>query len=305
MSHVTLWIVLAVSVAALFGACHDTGRAPDRMPSDAASTAGDTTELQRIYGAIDAHHEQLMARYQQMAGQMDGDLQKMVGYMGDMHGQAARMHRGMMGGRGHGMMGREMHEGGGMRGGMMQRRQTREWDRQMRAMHQQMGRHMRQQGHDEMAALHDQMMRYYDEAAAALPEDEGEAQAAPSAPEGEISGQSVYQQYCATCHGTEGQGLGSAFPPLAASGWVTGEAETPIRIVLHGLEGRIQVQGESYDGLMPPFGGRLSDEEIAALLSYVRTRWGNDAGAVSVEAVRRVRQDNAARTQPWTPEAIR
>jgi mono/diheme cytochrome c family protein len=306
MKHAGQFLLLVALFPALLGACGGADRTPGpAATSNIEAVANDTTELRRIYDAIDTHHEQLMAGYRQMAGQMDGELQQMVDYMAQMHGQTAQMHRGMMGDRGHGMMGRGMHEGGMMGSGMMGRHQTREWDRQMRAMHQQMSRHMRQQGFGEMAAMHEQMAGRYGEAADAVSTSEGEAPAAPQAPEGEVSGQAVYQQYCATCHGADGQGLGGTFPPLAASGWVTGDAETPIRIVLHGLEGPIQVQGTSYDGVMPSFGARLSDTEVAALLNYVRSHWGNEASEVTVEEVRSVRQQYQGRAQPWTPDTVR
>lgn len=308
-------LLIAVLLATLT-ACGDGERARelDAAPGDpvatAASATDDTTRLAQIYDTLNARYGRLMADYRQMAGEMGGDVQQMYDYMEQMHGQATQRHQMMMGGRGGmmgqgGMMGRGRHGGGMMGGGMMERSQTREWDQQMLAMHQQMGQYMRQQGYDQMAGLHDQMARSYGEAADALPEAEGEASEAPPSPEGEVSGANVYRQHCATCHGSSGQGLGGAFPPLAGSDWVTGSAETPVRIVLHGLQGQVEVGGQSYDGMMPAFRARLSDDEVAAVLSYVRSQWGNDAPAISADAVRSVRQQYEGRTQPWSPDAVR
>jgi hypothetical protein len=63
-----------------------------------------------------------------------------------------------------------------------------------------------------------------------------------------------------------------------------------MRIVLHGLQGQIQVQDRTFDGTMPAFGSRLSDEEVAALLAYVRSSRGSDAPAVTIGTVRVVRE---------------
>lgn len=284
----------------------------------------DTTELRRTYDAIDEDHERMMAQYQQMAPEMQGDVRRMYETMQQMHDQVMPMHRQMMGaatgdggmmddrpsGRGmmrdepsgHGMMGRGMMGEGMMHSGMMG-----EWDRQMVAMHQQMAGFMRQQGYDDMAELHDQMMQHYQGAADALPEStEGDRsdEAAQDA-ERAVSGQSIFQQYCATCHGADGRGLTTAFPPLAGADWVTGNPETLIRVVLHGLQGEIEVGGQTYDGTMPAFGARLSDEEVAAVSSYVRNAWGNSASAISSSEVRRVREESADRTRPWSPSAVR
>lgn len=112
-------------------------------------------------------------------------------------------------------------------------------------------------------------------------------------------GERVYNT-CASCHQSDGKGTPGSFPPLDGSEWVTGDAELPIRIVLHGLEGPIEVAGEEYDNNMPQQGEQLSDQEIAAVLTYVRTSWSNDAGAVEPSQVEQVREETADRDAPWT-----
>lgn len=306
--------LLTIIALTTFTACGDNQHARELERAPGAVAAVDTSELARIYDAIDADHQQLITRYQQMAPQMDAEVQQMVDYMTQMHGRAGRMHEEMMGPSGGGMMDRESMRGrmmdrpaqgrGMLEDRMMMRSQTREWDLQMRAMHGQMSQTMRELGYDEMAALHDRMMANYGDAAGSFQEEQGEA-GSPSPPEGSVSGAEVYRQYCATCHGADGQGLGSAFPPLSGSRWVTNDTTTPVRIVLHGLQGPIQVQNKTFDGIMPAFAARLSDDEVAAVLTYVRNEWGNDAPAVTVDAVSDVREENRGRTQPWTPGTIR
>jgi nitrite reductase (NO-forming) len=101
-------------------------------------------------------------------------------------------------------------------------------------------------------------------------------------------GQSVYQTYCMGCHQAEGQGIPGAFPPLAKSDYVMADRSRSIETVLNGLHGAIQVNGQPYDGTMPPM-GHLKDEEIADVLSYVLNSWGNTANPVSAAEVAAVR----------------
>ena len=91
-----------------------------------------------------------------------------------------------------------------------------------------------------------------------------------------------------------------SYPPLAGSEWVTKGAGRLVCIILHGLTGDIEVAGETYSGLMPPWGGALKDAEIAAVASYVRASFGNKAAPVTAATVARVRAASAGRTTPWT-----
>ena len=115
-------------------------------------------------------------------------------------------------------------------------------------------------------------------------------------------GAALYQQRCASCHLADGTGVPGTYPPLAGSEFVTGPAGVPIRIVMHGLQGEITVGGTTYNGLMPAWGVgiAMSDEELAALLTYVRTSWGNQAPAVTPAEVAQVRAATEGRTTPWT-----
>ncbi|MEL6702995.1 MAG: cytochrome C, partial [Bacteroidota bacterium] len=92
-------------------------------------------------------------------------------------------------------------------------------------------------------------------------------------------------------------------PPLAGSDWVVGRRDQLLRIVLGGLEGEVVVQGETYSGTMPRLWG-ASDAAVAAVVTYVRTSWGNDASPVSEQDVVAVRQFVDQRTAPWTVEEL-
>lgn len=118
----------------------------------------------------------------------------------------------------------------------------------------------------------------------------------------EPDGEQLYNQMCSSCHGAEGQGTPGIFPPLVDTDWVTGPKGRVIRIVLHGLEGAIEVDGKTYSRPMPSWGGNLDDEEMAAVINHIRTSWGNEADTVAAEEVASVRAATEGRRDAWTPE---
>ena len=141
------------------------------------------------------------------------------------------------------------------------------------------------------------------------PAPEDETALAGSALDQYMQGKRLYNQdgYCGTCHRGDGLGLPAAgFPPLAGSEWVTGASERLIKVTLHGLIGPIEVSGTSFDGAVPmtPFKGLMTDEEIAAVLTYVRNAWGNDAGIVSAEDVASIREDTASKEGFYTADEL-
>ncbi len=88
-------------------------------------------------------------------------------------------------------------------------------------------------------------------------------------------------------------------PPLEGSPWVTGPQERLIKIALHGLRGKIEVQGKTYDREMPGFGSILTDADLASLLSFVRSHFGQPNQPVTAAAVSRIRTANQHRTRYW------
>lgn len=114
-----------------------------------------------------------------------------------------------------------------------------------------------------------------------------------------IDGKQLYTAACQACHQATGQGLPGVFPPLAGSEWVTGIPDTLAQIVLHGVTGPISVTGNTYNGAMPAFGEQFNDAELAAVLSFIRSEWGNGSPAVDETLVRAARHATEDRTQPW------
>jgi mono/diheme cytochrome c family protein len=105
-------------------------------------------------------------------------------------------------------------------------------------------------------------------------------------------GKTVYDAQCAACHGADGRGRGSDYPPLAQNQSIQMvSAVNAIRMVLNGGYPPA-TRGNPMPFGMPPFAQSLSDDEVAAVVSYIRTAWGNRGGAVSA------RDANALRAAP-------
>jgi len=112
---------------------------------------------------------------------------------------------------------------------------------------------------------------------------------------------------CITCHQPDGKGLpASGFPPLAGTNWVLGNEDRLIKVVLNGLYGPMEVLGTRYPGQVPmtPFGNMLKDEEIAAVLTYVRNSFGNKASAISPDKVKAVRAATKDKTGFYSPDEL-
>lgn len=124
-----------------------------------------------------------------------------------------------------------------------------------------------------------------------------------------IRGKEIYARdgYCSTCHQPDGGGLSaSGFPALAGTPWVTGSEERLIKIALNGIYGPIEVNGNKYAGQVPmtPFGGMLKDDELAAVLTYVRNAFGNKASAVSPDKVKLVREATKDKKGFYSPDEL-
>lgn len=114
-------------------------------------------------------------------------------------------------------------------------------------------------------------------------------------------GGQLYTTYCSACHGTDGNGVPAAnSPPLSHSPWIAGSPQRAVNVVLHGLEGPVEILGKSYNLSMPPHGSVLADDAIAAILTYVRSSFGNHESAISAEIVKQVRAETSSRDHPWT-----
>jgi mono/diheme cytochrome c family protein/glucose/arabinose dehydrogenase len=117
-------------------------------------------------------------------------------------------------------------------------------------------------------------------------------------------GMQTYGMLCAACHQANGQGMEGLAPPLVDSEWVVGKPDALPRLILHGLTGPIKVNGVSWNLEMPPMGAALSDEQIAAVVTYIRREWEHGASPMTPEFVREIRAQHADRTGAWTEEEL-
>lgn len=119
-------------------------------------------------------------------------------------------------------------------------------------------------------------------------------------------GEAFYPK-CAACHGQSGAGISGLAPALAGAEWVVGPPEWLTRIILQGMTGPVTVNGEHFNGVMPPHGHlpELDDATLAGLMTFIRRNWDNRADPVSVEQVSEVRTSSAGRSSPWTAEELR
>ncbi|GAB6852425.1 c-type cytochrome [Paraburkholderia kururiensis] len=132
----------------------------------------------------------------------------------------------------------------------------------------------------------------------ATPGAAGTVAAAQGAPNGAL----IFASRCASCHQATGAGLPGVFPPLAGSEWINGDPKLVARILLLGVTGKITVAGSTFNGSMPAFGTTLSNEEIAAVASHVRSSFGNHSPALSADVVKAERTAIGNRTTPWAGE---
>lgn len=116
-------------------------------------------------------------------------------------------------------------------------------------------------------------------------------------------GKQLYATHCIACHAENGTGA-SNVPPLAESAWLRGDADRAIKVVLHGLTGPVNISGNLYNLNMPPHGATLSDEQIAAVLTYVGSSWGNHSNPVEAALVGKIRSDSSDRKSPWAADEI-
>lgn len=121
-------------------------------------------------------------------------------------------------------------------------------------------------------------------------------------PEAASVGKVLFETLCMNCHQSDAKGLPGFYPPLAGSDWINGDPSRLGRILLHGLTGPITVNGQPFAQNipipMPPSG--LTDEQIATVLTYIRSNFGNQSAAIDAASVKALREANASRVELWT-----
>ncbi len=118
-------------------------------------------------------------------------------------------------------------------------------------------------------------------------------------------GKTVYMQVCVACHQPSGLGLPPVFPTLSKTEYVSGSPERFAAMILKGVMGPITVNGQQFNNIMPPQEAVLTDEKIAAAISYVRSSFGNSSPAVAAEVVAAARKKFADKKTSWTEAELK
>ncbi len=118
------------------------------------------------------------------------------------------------------------------------------------------------------------------------------------------SGKTLFAGTCAACHQLHGRGMEGLAPPLADSEWVLGTEKRLIRIVLNGLRGPIEVDGRSFRLDMPSMRA-FNDDQLAAILTYIRREWDNAAAPITASSVKSLRDTTASRQDAWTQTELK
>jgi mono/diheme cytochrome c family protein len=124
---------------------------------------------------------------------------------------------------------------------------------------------------------------------------------ARSAPDPKVVGKALFSANCITCHQATGLGVPGQYPPLAGSEVETGDATNQlIAIVLKGLQGPVVIEGKPFNNAMQAWEGQYTDAQLASILTYVRSDWGNNAPPISADMVKQMRAEFKDRKEQWT-----
>lgn len=115
----------------------------------------------------------------------------------------------------------------------------------------------------------------------------------------------VFNQKCAVCHQMTGKGIPGVYPTLEGSAFATGDPKISVRIVLHGFQGPIVRNGQSINGVMQPWQNELDDQQVADVLTYIRSSWGNTAPAVDAATVKQIREETKNKAGAFTEAELK
>jgi mono/diheme cytochrome c family protein len=118
-------------------------------------------------------------------------------------------------------------------------------------------------------------------------------------------GKVVCERVCGICHGVDGLGKPGQAPALAGSEWVITKGINRLaHIPLMGISGSIKVEGKDWNLNMAAMGAALPDEDLAGVLSYIRSSWGNQASPVTADDIKKIRSEMGKGAQPMTGEQM-
>lgn len=262
--------------------------------------------METAYDSLKSAYGRLISQYDSSAESLSPDLRNLYAQMQQMHGQMDLNHRQMISMN----MGRHVQGNKMMAEGMamdMQNHMTGEWYEQMMSMHERMATLHEENRQPSMAKMNRHLSQGYERMMKMIPGLD-EPSKVPFNEKGNpslLNGKALFLRNCASCHGSNALGIAGVFPPLVNSEWVTGDKSVPIRILLNGLTGEIEVDGRTYQGIMPSFKARLSAAGMVAILNYVRSLNEKDLPKITQDDVIRVGKTHSDRTRPWEASELR
>jgi mono/diheme cytochrome c family protein len=121
-----------------------------------------------------------------------------------------------------------------------------------------------------------------------------------------LHGKAVFEMYCGSCHGNDGMGKPNQAPPLAGSEWVNTKGFNRVTAIpLEGLSGPFQVACKDWNLVMAPMGAALPDADLAAVMTYIRSGWGNKGEEVTADDVKAIRAKLGAHPQPIAADQLK
>lgn len=291
--------VITASLLLLLSSC--------RMGSAHYMTRQQREQLEAAYDSLQNNYKALMAEYNLSQDTIPEGLRSIYAQMQQMHRQMDVNHRQMMSqDTGRHMMGGNGPMMQGEMGMQMQGHMTGEWYQQMMSMHQQMAAMHQRLGENKMAMMNRRLAGEFGKMMGMVPGLEKPIEIRPDT--GKVSaaenGARLFTQNCSSCHGADAMGTTGIFPPLVNSEWVTGDKSIPIRIVLNGLSGSVNVNDQTYRGMMPAFEARLNESQLAAILNYLRSKSEGDLPEITRDDVIRTDKRYRDRTTPWTASEL-
>ena len=299
-------LIVALMLITLLWACNN-------QPGKHANNQTNEPEWIANFDSVGQQFQDIREAYRKDSSGLSPQSRMIFHNMETLWAQMSRMKGGKMQ-----QTGKENSDGMMGNGGMMGRKsqgtndmmesrsmmQFHNMNQQLMSYAQGMQQMMQQSGNNSTASMYRQMTNRLQQMISKFAPVKGEASSSSATSGGAVNGASSFVANCSSCHGAEGSGIKGAFPPLNGSAVVQGDKETLTKILLHGLQGQVTVMGSQYNGTMPSFGGVLSDEEISATLTYVRSMPDNTSGGISAGEVNKIRNETSAHQQPWTPNEL-
>ncbi|MDZ7683481.1 MAG: c-type cytochrome [Fodinibius sp.] len=267
---------------------------------------GEQEQLQKYYQSSEQMHDKLLAQYTASGDTLSQELHLIYDALEPMQERMAGAHRQLLMRNQAQYRDNEQRMMSGKMGMHMQSHRVGEWYQQLQEVHQRLAQIHRRDAEQSWADMNEQMADKYRQMRAILPGLERPTEV-PYNDKGNpeiLNGQRLFVTNCASCHGTKGQGIKDVYPSVVDTKWVSGSPSIPMRILLHGLEGQLQVNGTEYSGYMPSFSARLSIAEMSAIVNFMRARSDSTLSPITQEQAIRIGQRYRSRTTPWTPDEL-